>query len=101
MIVNFELELWNSLQLFWQDTLAMLNTPQDRIPQIFANLPATGDFTANHQGIRELFTRLSTGNPQDDLTFILQFPAIRTQIPCISVEPGTEAEEEAVGTQHG
>lgn len=98
MIINFELELLNNLQCFWKDTLAKIGTPDDRIPQIFANLPATGDFGANQQAITELFTRLSTGNPQDDLTFILQYPVERTHIPCVSIETGAEQEDEVVGT---
>ena len=97
MINNFQIQLAAQIKAYWNDTLAGLGTPQDRIPDIFANLPADGNFGWNHATIRDIFTKLNSGNPQDDLTFILEFPAVRTHIPCISIQTGAEQEEEVVG----
>lgn len=98
MINTFELELYGKLNYLWQDLVTKLGTPQDYVPYIFANLPATGQFGANQQAITELFKDLSSDKPDHDrLHIILQYPAERAHIPCISIEVGEEQEQEAVG----
>lgn len=98
MINAIELTLLAQFQSFWNTLVTNIGTINDVIPQIFSNLPADGDEGTNQKAIGEAFTRMNTGNPNDDVTFLLQFPATKGQVPAITIEVGTETEEEVIGS---
>jgi hypothetical protein len=99
MVNAYELTLLNQLQTFWNDSvIANLNTLNDVIPDVFANLPSAGKYGANWDGIRQVITTLSTGNTSDDIKFFLQFPSMKAHIPCVTIEVGSEQEQEVVGS---
>lgn len=98
MINTFELTLLNSLEAFWTDILAKIETSEDYIPEIFANLPVDGDFMANQKAIGEVFAGMDSGDPAKDLSFILQFPSLRTHVPGVSIEVGDDVENPVVGS---
>lgn len=98
MINAIELTLLNQLNAFWVQLVGDVGTENDIIPEIFANLPPDGDFGANWKAIGDNFSALNTGNPADDLSFILQFPSVKAHVPCVTVEVGQEIEEEVVGS---
>lgn len=98
MINAFELTLLNQLQAFWLDLVARIGTPNDLIPEIFANLPADGAAGANWKAIGQAFQKMATGSPTDDVSFLLQFPNVRANLPSITVEVGAEQEDEVIGS---
>lgn len=97
MIQAVELNLLNQFQTFWATLAANIGQTGDYIPLIFSTLPATGQYGANWEGIGKVFSSMSTGTNQNDLIFILQFPALKAQIPCVTIEVGQEQEIEVVG----
>lgn len=98
MINALELTLLSQLQIFWKGLVSNIGTTEDVIPDIFAFLPPDGDEGANWKAIGEAFQKMSTGDPLDDVTFLLQFPSARANIPCVTVEVGAEMEEEVIGS---
>lgn len=97
-IKAFEFVILNQIKTFWQDVVAKVGTADNYIPDVFSDLPATGNFQANQQAIGELVTRLATGDPVNDLTFLLQYPVQAAHIPCVWIEVGGDTEEEVIGS---
>jgi hypothetical protein len=99
MINAYELSLLSQLQNFWTNTIVPnIGGANDVVNDVFASLPATGDFGANWAAIDDVLTKMSTGNTTDDLEFLLQFPTIRAHVPCVTVEVGPEEEMEVIGS---
>lgn len=98
MINTFELTLLNGFRTFWKDLCSKVGLTGDLIPEIFAGLPATGDYLANQKAIGELCTRWSTGDTVNDLSILLQFPTAKAHFPCVSIEVGQEQEVEVIGS---
>jgi hypothetical protein len=97
-MMAFELILLSELRDFWLDIVSKVGTAEDVVPDIFEGLPADGDGAANWKAIGENFRRMATGHPGDDVSFVLQYPAVKAQIPGISIETGTDIEDDVVGS---
>lgn len=98
MIQLFEISLYQKFQEYWTDLVANIGKTGDYIPDIFAGLPATGSGGSNQAAIGQLFTTRATGDAGQRLNILLQYPAIKAHIPCISVEVQEEQEDQTIGS---
>jgi hypothetical protein len=98
-INSYELTLLNQLQGFWTTTVVPnLEGPNDVVHDVFPDLPPTGDYGANWAAIDASIQKMSSETTTDDLSFLLQYPAIKGHVPCVTIEVGQEDEIEVIGS---